>query len=94
MYATAWILIYHNITINLCYNYYIIVFCLSILYLAYPVLGNKVLDVDSGGVTRHLGRIADKMEKWKGRIAEELGLTRADIAAINTSYPTNLELQT
>ena len=60
----------------------------------YPVLGDKVLDFNNDGVSRHLGQIADKMCEWKGRIAEELGLTTADVAAINAQHPNDLKLRT
>ena len=60
----------------------------------YPVLGDQVLDINNDGVSLHLGQIADKMCDWKGSIADHLGLTPADIAAINTQYPTDLKLQT
>ena len=60
----------------------------------YPVLGDQVLDFENGGVPRHLGQIADKMCEWEGRIAEELGLIPADVAAINKKHPGKLNLQT
>ena len=43
---------------------------------------------------KHLGQIANSMHEWEGRVADELGLTRADVARIKTKYPSNLELQT
>ena len=52
---------------------------------------NKV--VDSDGVTKHIGRIADSMTEWEGAIAENLGLTPADVANIKTKYPFSLSLQ-
>ena len=55
---------------------------------------DQVLDFESGGVSTHLGQIADAMHEWEGPIAEQLGLTRADIAAIKTKYPGELRLQT
>ena len=42
---------------------------------------------------KHLGQIATSMVKWEGLIADELELTEADVAAIKTKYPTDLELQ-
>ena len=53
-----------------------------------------VLDSKHGGVSKHLGQIADAMYEWEGPIAEQLELTRADIAAINRKYPGELKLQT
>ena len=55
---------------------------------------NEEIDISHGGVSKHLGQIADAMHEWEGPIAEELGLTRADIAAIKTKYPNELKLQT
>ena len=43
--------------------------------------------------SKHLGQIADSMYEWEGAIADELGLTPADVAAIKTKYPTQLKLQ-
>ena len=41
-----------------------------------------------------LGQIADAMYEWEGPIAEQLELTRADVAAIKSKYPGELRLQT
>jgi hypothetical protein len=54
----------------------------------------KEIDFCNRGVPKHLGRIADSMEKWEGRISEELGLTKADVASIKMKYPMDLKLQT
>ena len=43
---------------------------------------DQVLDVDSGGVSKHLGQIADSMHEWEGSIAEGLGLTPAEVESI------------
>ena len=64
------------------------------MFLAYPALGDQVLDSISDGVSRHLGQIADKMCECEGPIAEKLGLTPAEVEAINTKHPNNLQLQT
>ena len=53
-----------------------------------------MLDAEHGGVSKHLGQIADTMYEWEGPIAEQLELSRADIAAIKTKYPGELRLQT
>ena len=52
-------------------------------------------EIDSGndGVLRHLGQIADSMDKWEGAVAEHLGLTIADSAAIKVEHPNRLDLQ-
>ena len=55
---------------------------------------DQVLDYVNDGVSKHLGQIADSMHEWKGPVAEELGLTIVDIAAITTKYPSELILQT
>ena len=52
------------------------------------------MDSGNGGVSKHLGQIADTMYEWEGPVAEQLGLTLADIAAIKVKYPGELKLQT
>ena len=42
---------------------------------------------------KHLGRIVNSMYEWEGLVADELGLTPADVAAIKTKYPKELKLQ-
>ena len=54
---------------------------------------DQVLDLDSGGVPKHLGQIADSMCEWEGRIAEGFGLTPAEVESIKYKYKDNLELQ-
>ena len=58
-----------------------------------PTCLDQVMDYSSGGVQKHLGRIADLMSEWEGSIADQLGLTPADVAAINTKHPSELRLQ-
>ena len=55
---------------------------------------DQVLDFENGGVSKHLGQIADSMYEWEGSVAEQLGLTPAEIAAIKMKYPGELRLQT
>ena len=55
---------------------------------------DQVLDFENGGVSKHLGQIADSMYEWEGPVAEQLGLTPAEIAAIKLKYPSELGLQT
>jgi hypothetical protein len=55
---------------------------------------DQVLDFENEGVPKHLGQIADNMHEWEGPIAEQLGLTKADVAAIKTKHPRELRLQT
>ena len=52
---------------------------------------DEVLDLEHGGVSK---QIADAMYEWEGPIAEQLELTRADVAAIKTEHPNKLPLQT
>jgi hypothetical protein len=54
---------------------------------------DQVIDADGHGILKHLGRIADSMAEWEGRISDELKLTRADVASIHTKHPRNLKLQ-
>ena len=54
---------------------------------------DQVLDSDHDGVLKHLGQIADTMYEWKGPVADNLGLTQADVAGIKTKYPEELKLQ-
>ena len=54
---------------------------------------DQVLDYGSGGVSKHLGQIADSMDKWEGPVAEELGLSQANIVAIKTAHPNELNQQ-
>ena len=49
--------------------------------------------LDADGVPKHLGQIADSMCEWEGRIADELELKNADVAAIKCEYPNKLTLQ-
>lgn len=52
------------------------------------------LDFSTGGVSIHLGLIADSMYEWEGSVAEQLNLTQSDIAAIKKKHPNDLHLQT
>ena len=54
---------------------------------------NQVLDSENGGVPKHLGKIADFIYEWKGKVAEELGLTRSDVSNIKQRYQDRLDLQ-
>ena len=55
---------------------------------------DQLLDFENGGISKHLGQIADSMYEWEGPVAEQLGLTPAEIAAIKTEHPFKLGLQT
>ena len=55
---------------------------------------DQVLDFDNNGVSKHLGQIADSMYEWEGPVAEQLGLTLADVATIKMKHPGELRLQT
>ena len=54
---------------------------------------DQFLDYGSGGVSKHLGQIADSMNEWEGSVAEELELSPADIIAIKTAHPSNFKQQ-
>ena len=54
---------------------------------------DQVIDSMNAGVSKHLGQIAESMHEWKGRVADELGLSQADVAAIKCSHSTDLKLQ-
>ena len=53
---------------------------------------DKVLDHDRKSEL-HLGKIADAMIDWKGKIAEHLHLSLPDIEEIKMAHPTRLDLQ-
>ena len=57
-------------------------------------LRDQVLDFNNGGVSKHLGQIADSMCEWEGPVAEQLDLTPAEIAAIKVKHPGELKPQT
>jgi GTPase SAR1 family protein len=54
---------------------------------------DREIDFCHSEVPKHLGHIADSMAEWEGPIADELGLTEADVASIKTKHPANLKLQ-
>ena len=54
---------------------------------------DQELDSMNGGVSMHLGQIAESMHEWEGRVADELGLSPAEVAVINCRHPTDLRLQ-
>ena len=53
-----------------------------------------MIDFGNCGVSKHLGQIADTMYEWEGPVAEQLGLTQADVAAVRMKHPGELKLQT
>ena len=55
---------------------------------------DQVIDGGCSGVSKHLGQVAESMDEWEGSVAEQLGLTPADVAGIKTAHPLNLKLQT
>ena len=40
-----------------------------------------------------LGRIADSIKEWEGKISDELRLDECDVEAIKTQHPGKLKLQ-
>ena len=43
--------------------------------------------------TKHLGQIAESMYEWEGLVADQLGLSLADVNNIKTKYRAELTLQ-
>jgi hypothetical protein len=54
---------------------------------------DQVIDSDHGGVSRHLGQIADSMYEWEGAVADSLGLNQADVTEIKEAHPGKFKLQ-
>ena len=54
---------------------------------------DQVLDSVNHGVSKHLGQIADCMYEWEGPVAEQLGLTKAEVAAIQMEHHLKLKMQ-
>ena len=54
---------------------------------------DQVLGTNLGGASKHLGQIAECMYEWEGLIADQLGLSRADVNEIKAKYHTELKLQ-
>jgi hypothetical protein len=69
-------------------------FTIIIHNIRYSNRWNEVIDTRHDQVSKDLGQIADTMYEWEGPVAEQLDLTRADIAAIKVKYPIDLKLQT
>ena len=57
-----------------------------------PVL-DQVLGTGSSGASKHLGQIAESMYEWEGLVADQLGLSLADVNNIRTKYHKELTLQ-
>lgn len=53
----------------------------------------QVLDFESGGVPKHLGKIADFVYEWEGKVADELELTKTDVNSIKLLHKDRLDLQ-
>ena len=47
-----------------------------------------------GVPVEQIGQIADFMYEWEGSVAEQLGLSRPEVAAIKKRYSEDLNLQT
>ena len=48
-----------------------------------------MIDFDHGGVSKHLGQIADAMYEWEGPTAEQL---KAGVADIKIRHPCELKI--
>ena len=55
-------------------------------------IGPGVTLLDDEVKAKHIGVIADSMSEWEGRIAEELKLSRPNIACVKEEYK-RLDLQ-
>jgi hypothetical protein len=66
---------------------------LIIIGVAQGQLLDQVIDGGHGGVSTHLGQIADRMDEWEGAVAENLGLHPADVAEIKEAHSGKLKLQ-
>ena len=54
---------------------------------------NQVVDSENGGISKHLGEIAEQMYEWEGKVSDELGLTKADVNNIKELHKNKLKLQ-
>lgn len=54
---------------------------------------DQVLDSGNRDVSKHLGRIADSMCEWEGRVAEVLELSSADVENIKEKHKQKFNLQ-
>ena len=54
---------------------------------------DRVLDFEHGGVSKHLGQIADDMYEWEEPIAEQLGLTEEQYRAVEEAGITAVTLK-
>ena len=59
-----------------------------------PANADDVVDARNNGIPRHIGEISELVYKWEGQLADELGLTAADVEAVLTKKPRDLKLQT
>ena len=55
---------------------------------------DETIDFKHGGVSMHLGAIADAMDEWEGSVAEALGLSIVDVSSVKEKHRDNLKLQT
>ena len=53
---------------------------------------DQVIDSENSGVPKHLGKIASSVYEWEGRVADELGLTDAEVADIKQESKLNLQV--
>ena len=54
---------------------------------------NEVLDSENSGVPKDIGKIAEFVYEWEGRVADELGLTKFDVNNIKLLHKDRLDLQ-
>ena len=54
---------------------------------------DQVLGTGLSDASKHLGQIAESMYEWEGLVADQLGLSLADVNEIKTQHPMKLKLQ-
>ena len=52
---------------------------------------DQMIDSGHGGVSQHLGQIADIMYEWEGAVADSLGLRQTDVAEIKEIHKIQLQ---
>ena len=53
-----------------------------------------MIDSQHGGVNKHLGKIADTIDKWEESLPECLGLKQPEVNHIKNEHRDSLKLQT
>ena len=53
---------------------------------------DQMIDSGHGGVSKHLGQIADVMYEWEEAVADSLGLRQTDVAEIKEIHKIQLQV--